>query len=578
MWVAAGSTDEARDEAWLKTALDATGDLAYLWDLATDRIAWLGPVEEVFGPTRPGTADAFAQLLNPRDMPARMTALSEHLSTGRAFECDYRIEAPGRGTIWVHDRGRAQTGPAGAPVALVGTLRRVTALKLRQEALEHSLDYDTLTGRLSRLRLADAVERSLEWAERTGGGGGVLAIGVDRMSMVNSAFGSETGDAILIGVARRIEDCLTTREMLGRLGADRFGVVLPRCDEAETAEIASAVLAAVRSEPIATPSGALHATVSIGGATFPEGSNTAAEVIARAESALHEAKQAGRDRYAAYRQTTQQRDRRRQALGLGERMRRAIREDRLTLAFQPVVRARTGALAHYECLLRLLTPEGEPVSASQFMPTIEEMGLSRVIDLHVLDLALRELERAPSVKLAINISGHTAGDRGWVEMLATHLDGRTELARRLIIEITETAALKDIAETARLVSGVRELGCKVALDDFGAGYTSFRQLQELTVDAVKIDGSFIRDIHEREDAQKIVLNLLAISESFGLETVAECVETPAEARFLAEAGVPYLQGYLFGRPSIERPWADEQMLVALPTPALTIATGRAALA
>src|SRR5262249_11980550 len=172
--------------------------------------------------------------------------------------------------------------------------------KLRQEALEKTIDQDRLTGSLSRLRLGEAAQRALDWTQRTGGDAAFLAIGVDRMSMVNNAFGSDTGDAIPIGNAERLEKQLRG-ERIGWIGADRFGAVLINHGAEEVAEIARELLDAVRAEPFDTPSGALHATVSIGGALFPDSGLTAAEVVAQAESALHAAKREGRDRDVAHR-------------------------------------------------------------------------------------------------------------------------------------------------------------------------------------------------------------------------------------------------------------------------------------
>ena len=548
-----GAPSLDRETVWLKAAMKATGDVAYHWDLIGDRMAWVGASAELFGAEPPGTADAYSALINPRDKPSRMTTLSDHFSAGRPYECDYRLTQPDGSTVWIHDRGQAQINRVGKPVAMVGTLRRVTDLKLRQQALEHSLEHDRLTGRLSRIRLTEAAERALEWAERAEGEAAFLAIGVDRMSMVNNAFGSDTGDAILVGVADRLAQRLGG-ERLGRLGADRFGAVLLNCGAEEARQAAMDLLGAVRSAPFQTPSGALHATVSIGGVVLPQADLSAAELMARAESALHAAKREGRDRYVAHGPNGTEQARQRLALGIGEQVRQALRQDQLALAYQPVVQAKTGRVAHYECLLRIVGPRGEAKPAYHFMPAIEEMGLSHTIDLHVLDLALKQLDAHASVELAVNISGLTAGERRWVDILAERLKGHEGIGRRLIIEITETAALKDIEETARLIAAARTFGCRVALDDFGAGYTSFRQLHMLTVDAIKIDGSFIRAIEQRPEAQTIVRTLLGIAEAFNLETVAECIETPGEARVLTELGVPYLQGFLYGRPSLKWPW------------------------
>ena len=158
-----------RETSWLKSAMKATGDVAYHWDLVADRIAWVGASAELFGVVPPTTGDAFNALINPRDKPSRMTALSDHFSAGRPYECDYRLSQPDGSTVWIHDRGQAQFNRAGKAVSMVGTLRRVTDLKLRQQALEQSLEHDRLTGRLSRIRLTEAAERALEWAKRTEG-------------------------------------------------------------------------------------------------------------------------------------------------------------------------------------------------------------------------------------------------------------------------------------------------------------------------------------------------------------------------------------------------------------------------
>jgi len=185
----------------------------------------------------------------------------------------------------------------------------------------------------------------------------------------------------------------------------------------------------------------------------------------------------------------------------------------------------------------------------------------RQIDRQTLDLAVSELERDPHVRLTLNISGMTAGDQSWLRKLVGMLRGRPEIATRLTIEITETVVLQDLDVSARFVSAVRDLGCGVALDDFGAGYTSFRNLQALAVDMVKIDGAFIKDLAVRPDNQLFIRTLLGLAKGFGLSTAAECVETEAEAEILRAEDVTYLQGWLYGKPLLERPSAEDLVKV-----------------
>jgi len=261
--------------------------------------------------------------------------------------------------------------------------------------------------------------------------------------------------------------------------------------------------------------------------------------------------------------TGEQRERQRRSLSISEEVRAALREERVLFAFQPVVVAETEEVDHYECLLRMRTPEGRIVAASEFVPVIEQLGFIRLIDRYVLDKVVEELSAHADVRLGFNISGLTAADRPWLRALVMQLRNRPDIASRLIVEITETAALYDIEESARFVAAVRDAGCSVALDDFGAGHTSLRHLQSLAVDTVKIDGSFIRNLAGNPENQVFLRHLLGLAKGFGFATVAECVATEEDAAILRREGVGLMQGHYFGRPSLERPW-----LLPAPSPAV----------
>jgi EAL domain-containing protein (putative c-di-GMP-specific phosphodiesterase class I) len=232
----------------------------------------------------------------------------------------------------------------------------------------------------------------------------------------------------------------------------------------------------------------------------------------------------------------------------------ALRHDRLLFAFQPVVCATTGKVDYFECLLRMREENGEIVAGGDFIATVEHLGLIGVVDRVVLEKAVQELDTHPQVKLGFNVSGLTACDRPWLRAFMSVLRSRPELARRIIVEITETAALYDIEETIRFVDTLRHAGCRVALDDFGAGHTTLRHLQTLAVDTVKIDGSFIQNFANSPENRILLRHLLALTNGFGLRTVAECVESAEDAELLRAEGIAYLQGYHIGPPTIERPW------------------------
>jgi EAL domain-containing protein (putative c-di-GMP-specific phosphodiesterase class I) len=233
---------------------------------------------------------------------------------------------------------------------------------------------------------------------------------------------------------------------------------------------------------------------------------------------------------------------------------KALRQDRLLLAFQPVVCAATGRIDYFECLLRLRDEERGLVACGQFIEATEQAGL---IDRHVVRKVADELQAHAEVRLGLNVSGLTACDREWLRSAIALLRRRPDLARRLVIEITETATLDNLEESVRFVDALRDIGCRVALDDFGAGHTSLRHLQVLAVDTVKIDGSLVRSLPLSLENRVFLRHLLGLARGFGLRTVGECVETAEEAALLRAEGIGFLQGFHCGRPTIERCWLGE---------------------
>jgi EAL domain-containing protein (putative c-di-GMP-specific phosphodiesterase class I) len=244
--------------------------------------------------------------------------------------------------------------------------------------------------------------------------------------------------------------------------------------------------------------------------------------------------------------------RERRGLAVGAAVEAALRQDRLLFAFQPVVCAATGKVDYFECLLRMRNEKGGIVSGGEFISIVEKLGWIGLIDRYVLEKTVQALAADPEVRLGFNISGMTAGDRPWLRSLTSLLRHRRDIARRLVVEITETAALGDIAESARFVDTLRHAGCRVALDDFGAGHTSLRHLQILPVDIVKIDGSLVGNLTSRPQTRIFLRHLLGLIKGFGLTTVAECVENAEDAALLRAEGIAYLQGHHFGRPTIGR--------------------------
>jgi EAL domain-containing protein (putative c-di-GMP-specific phosphodiesterase class I) len=235
----------------------------------------------------------------------------------------------------------------------------------------------------------------------------------------------------------------------------------------------------------------------------------------------------------------------------------ALRQNRLLFAFQPVVCAATGETDYFECLLRMRDVGGSIIAGGEFITPIEQLGQIGFIDDFVLELTVRELARHPGVRLGLNISGLTACIGPWLQSFVSALQYRPDVAHRLVVEITETAALSDLEESARFVDALRRAGCRVALDDFGAGHASWQHLETLSVDTVKIDGSFVRNLADSHERRILLRDLLRRISGLGCITVAEGVENAADEAVARAEGFGYLQGYHLGAPTIERAWLGQ---------------------
>lgn len=550
----AGGVDP--DSPDIRAALKATGDVVYDWDLISDCLRLESHAGAALGLAPvdlPRTGEALQALIHRDDLPSRLSALTEHYRSGETIDIEYRVQGRNGVYQWLQERAAATVSDDGRPVRLHGVLRVVESRKRREAQLRRLAHFDEGTGLINRNRLREVLHQTIQHSSRYGLPGALLIIGVDKLGMVNESYGHQTADAVLTEVAARLRDLVRDSDVVGRMDGDGFGLILGNCRGDGMERVADSVLTVLRDHPVHTPTGPLHITASIGGVQFPDLAGSADEAITRAEAALHDAKRTGRDGFRRYRLTEAQRTERRQSLTIGELVQDALNNHRVLLAFQPLVRAGRRDVAAYECLMRVRQSDGTILPASLVMPVVEHLGLARTVDRRVLHLALEVLANDPSVTLAVNISGYTSADHVWLHRLVGYLHNRPDLAQRLTVEITETAAIQDIDETAAFVRSVRDVGCRVALDDFGAGYTSFRHLKLLSVDEVKIDGSFVEDVATNRDNRMFVRTLVGLAHTFGLQTVAEFVGSEDCARIVEDEGVDLLQGFHFGRPRLILP-------------------------
>lgn len=397
----------------------------------------------------------------------------------------------------------------------------------------------------------DALTKLEATARASSHHGALILVAIDNLAMIMSGYSMAVAEAVMAELFQLVREKAGPNASVTRVQRDQFGILMPATNDSAAERWCEGVEEAIRNYSYNSRYGELHCLTSTSYQIVPDAVSQPAEILGRALVMLTETN--GnldiRDDVSGAEL--------REEMGLANYLGQAVHEGRIRLAYQPIIDARTGAVAHYEALLRLCAEDGTITSAGALIPIAERMGFIPMIDCIVLEKVVTELRLDDKVRLAVNVSNLTIQDSAWLTLLTELMTKTPEVADRLTIEITETAVHGDLKHSARFCAEVQALGCTVALDDFGSGYTSFRQLKTLSMDYVKIDGAFIRDLNDNADSRLFVKILLDFTKGFGLKSVAEFVETGEVAKMLMDLGVDYLQGYYFGKPSNTRPWIKE---------------------
>ena len=542
----------------MRLALAASGDLVYDWTPGDGAIVWTDDPSKALGVGSEAdfcSTQRFHALIDSEAADARSRIAQEAPIDGKPFRLEYPL-LTASDPLWVEDCGVCVPGRDGGVGRIVGVLRNITERKLREAHYSWAARYDEMTGHLNRMRLRDHLAQVLELmpvADRKASAYFVVAI--DDLAVINETYGFDMADEVIVAIGRRLAETAGPGCAIGRTAGNKFGILVEGCKPSDMCVRAGQFRDAARSKVIPTRNGAVSVSVSVGAVSLPQDARSSQEAMSRAEEALDRAKLHGRDNYASYSHSPQRDSLRKRAVLIGDQIVTALDENRVVLAYQPIVDALTGEIAMHECLARIVRPEGQVIAAGDFIAVAEQLGLVRRLDRRVLELTVDALRRSQSARLTLNVSGMTASDRPSLEAFVSYIEAHREVAPRLIVELTETAALIDIEESMRFVSRIRTLGARVAIDDFGAGYTSFRNLQALKVDMVKVDGTFVKDLADSRDNQIFVSTLVNLARNFKLSTVAEWVGSERESAILRGYGVDYFQGIHYGAPSIAEPWA-----------------------
>ena len=499
----------------------------------------------------PSTVSDWVSRLSPDDARMRQKAMRRLTWDGAEYKLTYAWRTYQGEEIWLQEQGRRKSGEGDVPTDIEGVIRNVSSRQRAADRSEYLASHDDLTAVANLAATKRALDHLAALSMRQRSEGALLRLRITNIDDLNSVYGFETGDRVLREFANRLSRIIRVPDILGRIGGSDFALVLYGATQKDVKAISERLFFLLENSPIKTPHGALYGEISIGSTQVGTQAKSAAEALAQSHIALKHAKPSafcpydetlGSDSVSISRETTSQ------------DILAALNQRRIQLAYQPIIHTKTARLHHYECLLRLRREDGEVVSAGRFIMAAERLGLVHLLDRRALELASETLIQEPGIHLALNVSAGTIQDP---EMASDYINALKALgpnAEQVTLELTETVALDDPAIASEFSNNVRALGCHFAIDDFGSGYTTFRNLMAIEADTIKIDGSLIEGIASSQNKQTFVRMMVDLAQTFSVETVAEMVDNRADAEILRRLGVDYLQGYMFGVPSAAPSW------------------------
>ena len=430
-------------------------------------------------------------------------------------------------------------------------LEMTRSMVQRLRSMNHQAQYDLLTNLPNRTLFREQCQRALQRAARQGKAVGLLHIDLDHFENINESLGYAEADKLLAEVAARLQAAVRSNDVLARLGADEFAMLVDVVrNEEELADCAERLQGTLL-EPFETAGAPVYLTASIGITWHPGEGNDVEVLLKNADTAMHAAKNAGRNQYAFFSSALNARAI--ECLAMKSALREAIEKDQLSLHYQPRVDLQTGKIQGVEALMRWQHPEMGFVSPARFIPIAEETGLIDSLGEWALREGCRQQKAwidagiAPH-HMAINLSARQMSQAGLVDTVRSILEESGLPAGRLELEITESALMDDPNAVVEKLKAFREMGVAVALDDFGTGYSSLSYLKRFPLDCMKIDQSFVRGIPGDQDDLAITRTIIALARNMRLKTVVEGIETEEQLTFAKSEGCDEFQGYLFSKP------------------------------
>lgn len=432
----------------------------------------------------------------------------------------------------------------------------VTHERQTAQQLIYLAEHDALTGLYNRRRFQDQLERLIGVSARSGARFALLYFDLDDFKTINDTFGHRAGDTVLVRAAGEVASLVRGGELFARLGGDEFAILVEMAHDDDAIQLADRIVHAISAIPFRLRGSNLRLTTSIGIALFPQHGDNAEDLVAHADTAMYQAKDSGKNTWAIYDPSRNVAEAMFERMTWSSRIAQAITHDGLELHFQGIYRTHDRGLNHLEALVRMRDPAKPQhlIMPGQFIPIAEKNGQILEIDRWVIRQSIALLQSRPALPaLAINISGRSFDEPGLAHYIQQHLAQHGVNPRRLIIELTETAAVSEMQDAQRFIEALQQTGCLICLDDFGAGFSTFAYLKYLNAHILKIDGMFVRDLPNNRENQAFVKAMIDVARGLGKATIAEFVEDAATLEMLRSFGVDMAQGYHLDRPSPQLP-------------------------
>jgi diguanylate cyclase (GGDEF)-like protein len=535
------------------------------WNLASDAMRWSRESWRLIGgnPDADVTYAAFLRLIHPEDRAEVSTTLGTAIQQLGEFAVEHRICLPTGETLVAHTQGIVSADATGAPARVRGIIQDITDRKRNEERIYRLAYYDDLTGLPNRDLFVEHLSRTLPAAERNQTKTAVIFIDLDRFKRINDSLGHPVGDQVLKAIADRLLGYTRRSDTVGRLhskppslalarhAADEFMILISGLQDVEHAGTICGRILTEIARPLPVGNTELFVTASLGVALYPTDGGDVNGLWQNAQVALEHAKKSGGNCFRFYSLNMNQRAVER--LSIESKLNRALEKQELSLHYQPQVHLASGKLLGFEALLRWHPAGQAPVSPADFIPVAEETGLILPIGHWVVQTACAQLSQwrdkgLSLVRVAVNLSARQFADPNLAAGIQAILEAHGIEPQYLEIELTESIIMHDAEEAQPKLKKLKDIGLRVAVDDFGTGYSSMSYLKRFPLDILKIDRSFVKDLHKNRTDQDIAKAIIALSQSLNLVSVAEGVENETQRNILAQLGCECYQGYLFSRP------------------------------